>query len=134
LLAIGANTPAQLVKLGDALGIGAPIRELLEGQSTGFVTASRGEEIRQLLAKAVSSQPVSELEVRLNQEGVPAAQVRDLAQSVRDATQSGAMSSWMLSGETPVAVPGLGFRAHSLFGGASEPKWNKPSTHFSNKP
>jgi crotonobetainyl-CoA:carnitine CoA-transferase CaiB-like acyl-CoA transferase len=134
LLAIGANTPAQLMKLGDALGIGAPIRELLEGQSTGFVTASRGEEIRQLLAKAVSSQPVSELEVRLNQEGVPAAQVRDLAQSVRDATQSGAMSSWMLSGETPVAVPGLGFRAHSLFGGASEPKWNKPSTHFSNKP
>ena len=50
-------------------------------------------------------------------------QVRDLAQSVRDATCSGALSPWKLPGEVPVAVPGLGFRAQGLFGGASAPPW-----------
>jgi crotonobetainyl-CoA:carnitine CoA-transferase CaiB-like acyl-CoA transferase len=123
LLAVGANTPAQLGKLGDALGIGGQMRELLDGQSTGFVTADRGVEIRQLLVDAVRDQKVADLESRLNQAGVAASQVRDLAQSVHDATQKGAMSPWMLPGDVPVAVPGLGFRAKSLFGGASTPPW-----------
>jgi crotonobetainyl-CoA:carnitine CoA-transferase CaiB-like acyl-CoA transferase len=123
LLAIGANTPAQLGKLGDALGIGERMRELLDGQSTGFVTAARGAEIRQLLVDAVRDQKVAELETRLNEAGVAASQVRDLAQSLRDATCSGALSPWMLPGDVPVAVPGLGFRAQGLFGGASAPPW-----------
>jgi len=127
LLAVGANTPAQLGKLGDALGIGAQMRELLDGQSTGFVTAARGAEIRQLLVDAVRDQKVAELEDRLNRAGVAASQVRDLAQSVRDATSSGALSPWMLPGEVPVAVPGLGFKAQGLFGGASVPPWTTAS-------
>jgi formyl-CoA transferase len=125
LLAVGANTPNQLGKLGDALGIGARMRELLGGQSTGFVTAARGAEIRQLLVDAVRDQKVAELEARLNQAGVAASQVRNLAESVRDAKRSGALSPWMLPGDVPVEVPGLGFKTHGLFGGAPAPSWAK---------
>lgn len=124
LLAVGANTPKQLEKLGDALGIGAQMRVLLDGQSTGFVNAARGAEIRQLLVEAVRDEKVAELERRLNQAGVAASQVRDLAQSVRDATGSGALSPWTLPGDVPVTVPGLGFRAQGLFGGAPTPPWS----------
>jgi formyl-CoA transferase len=125
LLAVGANTPVQLGKLGDALGIGAQIRALIEGQSTGFVTAARGAEIRQLLANAVRDQKVADLEDRLNKAGVAASKIRNLAESVSDATLSGALSPWMLPGDVPVAVPGLGFKTQSLFGGTSTPAWVK---------
>jgi formyl-CoA transferase len=125
LLAVGANTPVQLGKLGDALGIGVQIRALIEGQSTGFVTAARGAEIRQLLANAVRDQKVADLEDRLNKAGVAASKIRNLAESVSDATLSGALSPWMLPGDVPVAVPGLGFKTQSLFGGTSTPAWVK---------
>jgi formyl-CoA transferase len=127
LLAIGANTPAQLGKLGDALGIGAEMRALLGGQSSGFVTAARGAEIRRLLVDAVRDQKVADLEACLNEAGVPASQVRSLAESVRDAKLSGALAPWLLQGDAPVEVPGLGFKTHGLFGGAPIPSWAKKS-------
>ncbi len=129
LLAIGANTPAQLRKLADALGIGARIGELLKGEAKGFVGAEHAQEIRQLIAGAVRDAKVADLEQRLNQVGVAAAQVRDLGQSVRDAVQSGALTPWTLPTDTPVAVPGLGFRAQGLFGGASTPSWTPAPKH-----
>jgi crotonobetainyl-CoA:carnitine CoA-transferase CaiB-like acyl-CoA transferase len=101
------------------------IRALIEGQSTGFVTAARGAEIRQLLANAVRDQKVADLEDRLNKAGVAASKIRNLAESVSDATLSGALSPWMLPGDVPVAVPGLGFKTQSLFGGTSTPAWVK---------
>ncbi len=123
LLAIGANTPTQLIKLGDVLGVGARFRELLGGQTTGFVPPTHSQEMRQLLVDAVRDQQVADLEARVNAAGVPASQVRDLAQSVRDATASGALAPWQLPVDPPVAVPGLGFKAEGLFGGTSVPPW-----------
>lgn len=128
LLAIGANTPAQLMKLGDALGIGVSLHELLQGQSTGFVSTARGQEIRELIADALRQQSANEVERRLNEAGVAASRVRNLAEAVTDAVGAGALQPWVLPGESPVAIPGLGFRAQELFGGSSTPRWISTST------
>jgi hypothetical protein len=52
---------------------------------------------------------------------VPAAWVRDLAQSVREAEQQGVIEPWTLPARTPVRVPGLGFAAETLFAGQRAP-------------
>jgi formyl-CoA transferase len=129
LLAIGANTPAQVMKMANVLGIDARMADLLQGRTNGFVGGERAEEIRALIANAVRDQKVADLEERLSQAGVAAAQVRDLSQSLRDAVQSQALSLWVLQGDVPVTVPGLGFRAQGLYGGASQPQWT--ATPFS---
>ncbi len=123
LLAIGANTPSQLIRLGDVLGVGAPLRSLLTGQSSGFVSSEHAQEIRQLLAQAVQGQSAYKLEQQLNTAGVAAAVVRGLGQAVQDALASGALQPWTLAGSETVAVPGLGFRASTLFGGQASPAW-----------
>lgn len=129
LLAIGANTPYQLTRLADVLGLGPQIRVLLAGQTSGFVTTENAQEIRQLLADSARNQPVRLLEQQLNAAGVSAAEVRNLGQAVRDAVDSGAMQPWTLPGEDAVAVPGLGFRARTLFGGQASPVWPKTPSY-----
>jgi formyl-CoA transferase len=123
LLAIGANTPAQVMKMAKVMGIDTQMEVLLQGKTKGFVGAENAEEIRALITNAVRDQKVIDLEQRLNQVGVAAAQVRDLSQSLRDAVQSQALSPWVLQGDVPVTVPGLGFRTQGLYGGASQPRW-----------
>jgi hypothetical protein len=49
--------------------------------------------------------------------------VRGLGQAVQDALASGALQPWTLAGSETVAVPGLGFRASTLFGGQASPAW-----------
>jgi len=130
LLAIGANTPAQVMKMAKVLGIEVRMGELLQGETKGFVGAENAEEIRALIANAVRHQPVADLEQRLNQAGVAAAQVRDLSQSLRDAVQSQALDPWVLQGNVPVTVPGLGFRTQGLYGGSPQPRWTQtPASH-----
>lgn len=130
LLAIGANTPAQVLKLAKVLGVDAPMAVLLQGETSGFVGAERAEEIRALIAHAVRDQQVADLEQRFNLAGVPAAQVRDLSQSLRDAVQSQALDPWVLQGNVPVTVPGLGFRTQGLYGGSPQPRWTQtPASH-----
>jgi len=130
LLAIGANTPAQVMKMAKVLGIDERMGALLKGKTKGFVGGENAEEIRTLIASAVLSQKVADLEHHLNLAGVPSAQVRDLSQSLHDAVQSQALDPWVLQGEVPVTVPGLGFRTQGLYGGSPQPRWTKtPASH-----
>lgn len=121
LLALGANTPQQMMALAGVLNIAEPVQALLKGQSKGFVSPENGAQLRALLVQALSQRSVLEMEQSLNAVNVPAAWVRDLGQAVRDAEQHRLLAPWTLNGETPVRVPGLGFQAETLFAGQSAP-------------
>ena len=121
LLALGANTPQQMMALAEVLDISAPVRALLNGQSKGFVSAENGVQLRALLVEALAKRSALEMEQRLNAANVPAAWVRDLGQAVRDAEKHHLLETWPLTGATPVRVPGLGFQAKTLFAGQSVP-------------
>jgi formyl-CoA transferase len=130
LLAIGANTPAQVMKMAKVMGIDDRMKELLQGKTKGFVGSENAEEIRELIATAVRDQKVDDLEKRLNKAGVAASKVRDLSQSLRDAVQSQALDPWVLQSGVTVTVPGLGFRTQGLYGGSPQPRWNPtPASH-----
>lgn len=121
LLAVGANTPQQMMLMGEVLDNLAQIEPLLRGQTRGFVGSSHGEELRTLLREAMSKESAKDLESRLNAVGVPAARVRDLRESVSDAITYNLVDQWILPDSCDVKVPGLGFKAHSLYGGHSRP-------------
>ena len=121
LLALGANTPQQMLALAEVLEISQPVRALLNGQSRGFVTPENGGKIRALLVHALAGQSALDMEQRLNAANVPAAWVRDLAQAVKDAEKHQLLKPWTLPGVASFKVPGLGFQAKTLFGGRSAP-------------
>lgn len=121
LLALGANTPQQMLALGTVLGIRDQFERLLEGQTRGFVESTHGPQLRELIRAAMADRSASDLEQALNAAQVPAARVRDLAQSVLEAEQQGVIEPWTLAGSTTVRVPGLGFAADTLFAGRSAP-------------
>ena len=116
-LALGANTPTQMLALSDVLGLRAQVEPLLNGQSKGFVSSENGAKLRVLLVEALAPASADDLEARLNAAKVPAAKVRDLGEAVQVAEQQHLMSPWTLNGATTVRVPGLGFQAATLFGG-----------------
>lgn len=121
LLALGANTPQQMVALARVLGIQDQVEPLLAGQDKGFVSGQHGAQLRALLMEALASASAPELEQSLNAAKVPAAWVRDLGQAVDAVEQHHLLEPWTLSGEAPVRVPGLGFQADTLFAGRSAP-------------
>lgn len=121
LLALGANTPQQMLAVGDVLGLRDEFERLLEGQNRGFVQTAHGARVRELISTAVADRSAPALEQELNAAQVPAAWVRDLAQSVREAEQQGVVEPWTLPARTPVRVPGLGFAAETLFAGQRAP-------------
>lgn len=121
LIAVGANTPQQVLALAEVLGIRGRIEPLLDGQTRGFVSSGNAQEVRGLLGDAISMHRACELEERLNAAAVPAARVRDLAECIQACEQADLLGSWDLRGEATVKVPGLGFRAKTLFAGGSEP-------------
>lgn len=129
LLALGANTPQQLLSLADVLDIRDRVEPLLEGQTRGFVDARNGAALRELISAAVAPRSAQELEHSLNAAKVPAAWVRDLGQAVHDAEQHGVIEPWALGGAAPVRVPGLGFRADTLFAGGSRPYGRNDADH-----
>lgn len=121
LIALGANTPQQLQQLARVLGIEDRVMPLLVGQTRGFVGGEHVQELRRLLADAVRHENALDLESRLNAANVPAAWVRDLGQCVQEGLENGTVDSWRLQGDVSVRVPGLGFRAKTLFAGNSQP-------------
>jgi crotonobetainyl-CoA:carnitine CoA-transferase CaiB-like acyl-CoA transferase len=121
LLALGANTPQQMMALAGVLNITEAVQALLKGQVKGFVPTENGLQLRALLVEALSKRSALELEQSLNAANVPAAWVRDLGQAVRDADQHQLLEPWTLNGETPIRVPGLGFQAETLFAGSNAP-------------
>jgi formyl-CoA transferase len=120
-IALGANTPEQMYKLGDVLQVRAQVEQLMGPQARGFATAQQAGELRTLLQDAIAPRSADELEHLLNAQGVPAARVRDLGQCVADAVSHGVIEAWNLSGAASVRVPGLGFRANGLYGGLPTP-------------
>jgi hypothetical protein len=67
------------------------------------------------------------LEHRLNATNVPAAQVRDLGQATQESMANGTLQAWSVDGDIPMQLPGLGFRAQTLFAGQSQPARPKPT-------
>lgn len=121
MLALGANTPQQMLALAEVLDISQSVRALLNGQSRGFVTPENGAKIRALLVEALAEQSALDMEQRLSAANVPAAWVRDLAQAVQAAEKHHILKPWTITGAAPFKVPGLGFQARTLFGGHSAP-------------
>jgi crotonobetainyl-CoA:carnitine CoA-transferase CaiB-like acyl-CoA transferase len=130
-IALGANTPQQMHKLGEALGVKPQVETLMGPQTSGFATAAHARELRVLLQEAIAPHAVSELEDLLNAQGVPAARVRNLKECVGDATAHGVIETWNLPSraqeKAPVRVPGLGFRSQGLFGGRPVPDGYGPA-------
>ena len=121
LLALGANTPQQMMALSSVLGIAEPVAGLLKGQQRGFVSPENGARIRELLAHALANESAMDMEQRLNDANVPAAWVRNLAEAVQDMEKHHLLEPWTLPGPEPFKVPGLGFQAQTLFAGKSAP-------------
>jgi crotonobetainyl-CoA:carnitine CoA-transferase CaiB-like acyl-CoA transferase len=121
LLAVAANTRSQLLRLADALGLRAEVEPLVPGGERAFAGGEHRERIVSLLSERFAEDDVRTWETRLNRLGVPAAAMRDLAESVRDAEAAGSLRPWTLPADPPVRTPGLGFRARHLFGRAGEP-------------
>lgn len=120
-LALGANTPQQMHRLGEVLGLGEQIATLLGPQTQGFARTDRGPELRALLQEAIGGQSAAILEERLSRVGVPAARVRDLGQCIAEAAANGLIERWGAAGDDGFQSPGLGFRCRGLFGGRSAP-------------
>ena len=120
-IALGANTPQQMGALARVLDIEAQVMPLLDGQTRGFVSDEHMGQFRQVLTTALSEQKAQDLEERLNAAKVPSARVRDLGEAVREGLSNGALDTWATGGELPMRLPGLGFRAETLFGGQSRP-------------
>jgi crotonobetainyl-CoA:carnitine CoA-transferase CaiB-like acyl-CoA transferase len=124
-IALGANTPQQMIALARVLNIEAQILPLLEGQTRGFVSNIHVQKFRHLLATAMRNESVLDLEERLNAAKVPAAWVRNLGQAVKEGLDNGSLQDWPIKGEHAMHLPGLGFRAETLFAGASQPPASK---------
>jgi crotonobetainyl-CoA:carnitine CoA-transferase CaiB-like acyl-CoA transferase len=120
-IALGANTPQQMGALARVLNIQEQVLPLLEGQTGGFVSDAHMAVLRQVLVTALREESAQDLEVRLNAAKVPAARVRDLGEAVQEGLANGAMQSWQIGCELPMRLPGLGFRAQTLFAGQSQP-------------
>lgn len=114
-LALGANTPAQIGRLLEVLGIApvqvAPLMEMPADGPPGFARARDPQAFKQLLAQTIRHRSAEELETLLNAAGVPAARVRQLGEFAREAVASGLLEPTVLgSGPSQAQTPGLGWR------------------------
>lgn len=115
-LAIGANTPAQVARLLQALGVqddeAASLLEQPADDGPRFARARDPQRFRALLADRLAQCSATEWEQRLNDAGVPAARVRTLREFTQEAAQSGLLQPQVLGeGEARAVTPGLGWRA-----------------------
>jgi len=114
-LAVGANTPAHIARLMQILEVPqAEVEPLLEPAGDGgpaFARARDPEGFRALLAARLATQLASDLELRLNAQGVPAARVRTLREFTREAADTGLLQPVVLgAGDAQATTPGLGWR------------------------
>jgi crotonobetainyl-CoA:carnitine CoA-transferase CaiB-like acyl-CoA transferase len=115
-LAIGANTPAHVARLMEALEVPpAQFAPLLEPEAGGgqatFARARHPQAFRELLAARLAGQSAAALEQRLNAAGVPAARVRTLREFVQEAAHTGLLQPVVLGeGDAQAPTPGLGWR------------------------
>jgi crotonobetainyl-CoA:carnitine CoA-transferase CaiB-like acyl-CoA transferase len=120
-IALGANTPQQMQHLARVLKIENQVIPLLEGQNRGFVSGKHLGVLSELLSSSIKKESALHLEEKLNAVNVPAAMVRDLGQAVQEGIANGTMENWLINSDQPLRVPGLGFRAKTLFAGKSRP-------------
>ncbi len=120
-IALGANTPHQMSALARVLNIQSEVQPFLEGETRGFLGDTHIAELRQVLMTALRKENAQDLEERLNFAKVPAARVRDLGEAVKEGLVNGALQNWPIDSELPLRLPGLGFRAQTLFAGRSQP-------------
>jgi crotonobetainyl-CoA:carnitine CoA-transferase CaiB-like acyl-CoA transferase len=114
-LAVGANTPAHIARLTQALDIPAedvaPLLEAAPEQGAAFARARDPQAFRALLAARLKTRSAAELERSLNASGVPAARVRTLCEFTREAVDGGLLQPVALGeGEARAVTPGLGWR------------------------
>jgi crotonobetainyl-CoA:carnitine CoA-transferase CaiB-like acyl-CoA transferase len=104
-LAIGANTPAHITRLMQVLGVEsaevAPLLEPVAESGPAFARARDPQAFRELLAARLVDQSATDLEQRLNANGVPTARVRTLREFMQEAVNTtlerGSMASAPIS-------------------------------------
>ncbi|MCO4861585.1 CoA transferase [Cupriavidus sp. WGlv3] len=119
-LAIGANTPKQLLALLDALGLGELANDpalfdtpLDAAALPAFVRALDPAALKRAIAGAVAAGAAADLEPRLAALGVPAARLRNIAEFAAESMANGSLQPVTLrEGQTEVMSPGLGFRVY----------------------
>ena len=117
-LAVGANTPRQLVSLLHVLELEHVASDPkvfvqpMDGETSAtFVRALDPTALKQSLAKAISQHRSVDLEQRLNDYKIPAARLRTLAEFSQEARDNSCIDSVELhDSEVRVQSPGLGFR------------------------
>lgn len=118
-IAVGANTPAQFRKLTAVLGLehvcsNDRLVDVASFESgLGFVKANDADSLREAFRTAFQSLSAVEMELRLNDLGVPAARVRTLGEFLSEAKASpGANIPWRTFDQAGrvVETTGLGFK------------------------
>lgn len=116
-VAVGANTPPQLLALLQEIGLDDVIADpdlfdppLKLGGKPTFVRAKDPAALKARLREAFAGMTAQEAEDRLIRRGVPVSRLRTIAEFAKDAREAGALSCLELkSGDTSVLSPGLGF-------------------------
>lgn len=118
-LAVGANTPKQFRKFSEILNLdylcedGNVIDlEAFNSSGSAFVIAKDYLKIKHKFQEALSTKSAYEMEIILNQDGVPAARVRKLGEFLEeiDSGELGWDPTIFKSEYSEVRTPGLGFR------------------------
>jgi crotonobetainyl-CoA:carnitine CoA-transferase CaiB-like acyl-CoA transferase len=116
-LAVGANTPEQVARLLQVLGVahaeaGALLEPYSQDDGPRFARARDPQRFRALLAERLAERDADAWERQLNAAGVPAARVRTLREFTQEAVASGLLQPQVLGeGEAQALTPGLGWRA-----------------------
>ncbi|AOY90792.1 CoA transferase [Cupriavidus sp. USMAA2-4] len=120
-LAIGANTPRQLLALLEALGLAHLAKDpalfnppLDGGALPAFVRSLDPAALKAALSAVLADADAAELEARLSASGVPASRLRDIAEFAAESMANGSLETVALQdGDTTVVSPGLGFRVRT---------------------
>jgi crotonobetainyl-CoA:carnitine CoA-transferase CaiB-like acyl-CoA transferase len=115
-LAIGANTPAQVARLLQVLGVAADeagtLLESVAADGPRFARARDPQRFRAVLADHLAVRDADDWERLLNDAGVPAARVRTLREFTQEAVAGGLLQPQRLGdGPAQALTPGLGWRA-----------------------
>jgi crotonobetainyl-CoA:carnitine CoA-transferase CaiB-like acyl-CoA transferase len=118
-ISTAANTPAQFKKMMSLLKLDeiCTNSELLDldafnAVKEGFVIAKKPDLVKQIIQKALSEASVAELEIRLNEAGVPAAKVRTLPEFLDELLHGENVTSSFMTfkqANKVIKTAGLGF-------------------------
>lgn len=118
-ISTAANTPFQFKKMMNLLKLdevcsNAELLDLDTFNSTkeSFVIAKKPDQVKQIIQNALAKESVNELELRLNERGVPAAKVRTLAEFLDELLHSENIKTSFMEFEQSnktIKTAGLGF-------------------------